>query len=323
MASSAARYLEAVTDSLPWDDLSEERLPLLTGESDPCRETLLRVRRTDIEFSSPTRESVAVAVTVRNEGEARSEPTAVLMSAAPLGAFVAWQRIAVVPVPSLLPGQRTILRTTALRRRPKRLGRPDRVPPRRLLIALGSEDEPARRSDPRGADLLRLLFRGPLAPDRTAPILPADLMELLGQGSVHWAGNLNIFLGGQAVERHMAQALRVYPGLVNMAMFVVGARGHDEYSFHLAGNGASWQSALFDMTDRTSFALDVRKDEPLEQQRWIPVDSMRVLALVIRPPEDCPAGSVEVHVNQRSSGTSAVVEFSLDPRAAGPGCYTL
>jgi len=45
--------------------------------------------------------------------------------------------------------------------------------------------------------------------------------------------------------------------------------------------------------------------------------------LALCPPADCDAGSVNVHVRQRSTNRDAIVEFSLDPRAAGAACYTV
>ena len=42
-------------------------------------------------------------------------------------------------------------------------------------------------------------------------------------------------------------------------------------------------------------------DEPLEEDCWVPVCERRVMALALRPPEDCTAGWVEVHVRQRST----------------------
>jgi hypothetical protein len=47
------------------------------------------------------------------------------------------------------------------------------------------------------------------------------------------------------------------------------------------------------------------------------------MLLALRPPKDAGAGAFAVHVTQRSTGQEAVVEFSLDPAAAGPGCYTV
>jgi hypothetical protein len=63
--------------------------------------------------------------------------------------------------------------------------------------------------------------------------------------------------------------------------------------------------------------------EPVAEDEWVPVRGQRVFTLALRPPADCEARSVEVHVTQRSTGQTAVVEFSLDPTAAGPGCYTV
>jgi hypothetical protein len=316
MSASAAAHLESDSDVR------------LAGAAPPA--TTLHVNRADITFHSPGPGRVAVAVTVTNLGDERSLPTAALVQAAPLGAFVPWRPLAIVPVPALRPGQRTTLHTESPRPEVRPLGPPDRVPPRRLLTALGADDGPAQRGGPSWTETLRNLLarpggagRSPGSPAWPAGTLPADPMELLGRGALHWAGNLNIFLGGRAVERHMAQALRVYPGMVNMAIFFVGAAGTDEYSFRLEGSGVGWGAALYDLTDRNSLAIDLGGERPVEQDRWVPVRRTRVLALALRPPEDCPAGSVKVHVRQRSTGSCAVVEFSLDPRAAGPGCYTL
>jgi hypothetical protein len=316
MSASAAAHLEFDTDVRP------------VGAAPPA--ATLYVDRTDITFHSPGPGRVAVAVAVTNLGGERSLPTAAIVQAAPLGAFVPWRPIAVVPVPALMPGRSATLRIDGVRPQARPLGPPDRVPPRRLLTALGAGDAPARGRGQSWTDTLRNLLARP--GDRPAPpgspawpagALPADPMELLGRGALHWAGNLNIFLAGRAVERHMAQALRVYPGMVNMAIFFVGAEGTDEYSFRLEGSGVGWGAALYDLTDRGSLAIDLGHERPLEEDRWVPVCHTRILALALRPPEDCPAGSVEVQVRQRSTGSRAVVEFSLDPRAAGPGCYTL
>jgi hypothetical protein len=50
---------------------------------------------------------------------------------------------------------------------------------------------------------------------------------------------------------------------------------------------------------------------------------MHLMMLMICPPSGCSRGTVEVEVEQRSTGQSAIVEFSLDPKAAGPGCYVV
>jgi hypothetical protein len=48
-----------------------------------------------------------------------------------------------------------------------------------------------------------------------------------------------------------------------------------------------------------------------------------MVALTVHPPKECSEDEAEVHVTQRSTGEVAIVEFSLDPNAAGPGCYTV
>jgi hypothetical protein len=274
----------------------------------------LLVERTGITFADVGPGRVGVEIAVRNDGELPSPPTAAVLTAAPLGAFVAWRPLALVPAPALAPGESAVLRAEARRPAVAPLGPPDRVPPRRLLTALGAEDErPARSAPPAQPRRAQwALFNG----------LPPDVMGLIGQQGVHWAGNLNVFIGGRAVERHVARALRVYPGLVNLALFIVGA-GRDAYRFHAVGHGEDWKPTLHDATDGKTLALDVRRDRPVAEDRWVEADGPRVMVLALRPPKDAGAGAVAVHVTQRSTDQEAVVEFSLDPAAAGPGCYTV
>src|SRR5437868_5032499 len=97
----------------------------------------LHVERTDITFANITPERVAIAVTICNRGDRRSAPTVAVLQAAPLGAFVPWGPLAALPVPSLEPDEPFVLRLEAQRTPVTPLGAPDRVPPRRLLTALG------------------------------------------------------------------------------------------------------------------------------------------------------------------------------------------
>jgi hypothetical protein len=272
---------------------------------DVAAPTTLMVARTGIVFADIGPGCVGIEITVRNTGDSPSPPTAAVLTAAPLGAFVPWRPLAVVPAPALMPGESAVLRVEARRPAVAPLGPPDRVPPRRLLTALGAEDDRPRMATP--------LPRG---------VLPADLMDLLGRKNAHWAGNLNVFIGGRDVERHLAQALRVYPGRVNLAMFVVGGR-RDAYRFHVTGAGADWKARLYDMTGGETLNLDVGRSRPVEEGRWVEAPARRLMFLALEPPAGCGVGSVAVHVTQRSSGREAVVEFSLDPAAAGPGCYTV
>jgi hypothetical protein len=267
----------------------------------PGRRVGLTVERTDITFANLTADRVAVAIRVRNEGVEESLPTVARIQAAPLGAFVPWRPLALVKVPRLRPGESFPLRLEASPAPLPTLGDPNRVRPRDLLTALAQEDP---SGDAAGSGRL-----------------PADPMALLrAQRNPHWAGNLNIFVTGRAVERHLARALRIYPGRLNLAMFVVGS-GPDAYQFALRGEGAAWATGLQDMSAAPS--LDPARGRAIPLNEWVEVPAMRLMVLGMQPPADCRSGAVEVGVQQRSTGKEAVVEFSLDPQAAGPGCYVV
>lgn len=283
---------------------------LLVPRSARSLGNLLEVERTDIVFANRTPEIVDIAITVRNCGFAPSRPTTAVIQSAPLGAFVPWRPLATVAVPAIAPFGSAVLQLAARRPRPKPLGSPDRVPPQRLLTALAEDDLPKRRTRE---------HRQQTADTGT---LANDIFETLWHSNPHWAGNLNVFVGKSAVERHVAQALRVYPDRVNMAMFVVGT-GRDAYAFSLRGEAEAWAAELYNMNDAPSLYLDRRRAQPLPQDEWIPVECQTAMLLAMRPPRACAEGTLEVQVTQKSTGQVAVVEFSLDPRAAGPGCFVV
>ena len=291
-------------------------------------EAELRVERTDITFQDLPGDRVRIQVTVHNEGSSRSRPTVMRLESAPLGAFVPWQPLTSLSVPALEPGESRKLSTEVARPRPAPLGDFNRVPPKRLLTALDSPDQP---SPPPGRGLgamLNLLRRGQTARTargniiaRSASLAP-DLWDLLGQGHPHWAGNINVFIGSCPVERHLAKALRVYPGRTNLAMFVVGGpRKADAYAFELVGLHADWKAALYDATNGRTLLVDPAAEAPIQESRWVESAGGLMVMLATKPPAGCQTGKVEVHVTRRSSGTTAVVEFDLDPAAQGTGCY--
>ena len=153
-------------------------------------------------------------------------------------------------------------------------------------------------------------------------MLAPDLMNLLGRGNQHWAGNINVFIGNKSVERHVARALRIYAGCANLAIFMVGGIGQpDAYAFEVVGSTPKWKSGLFDMTQGMSL-IPAPTAEPIQKSHWVNARSGHMMVLLrTSPPAGCKRGNVEVHVTQRSSGKTAVVEFDLDPAAQGPGCY--
>jgi hypothetical protein len=319
--STATRMGEVLESSTDLQQILEEA----------ATEASLQVRREDIRFHNVTPERVHIEIDVRNEGDTRSRPTWAQIMAAPLGAFVRWKPLTVAAVPSLSPGESFTIRTEARRVIRPALGSARDIPPRKLLTALGLGDDEGDDNQSRLTSAITdwlktwMTFQAngriPDAREMTDGTLPADPFELLFAPNPHWAGNLNVFIGRNEVERHMAQALRVYPGRNNLAMFIVGQRP-DAYRFSLTGTGVDWAAALFDTTSSSCISLEPRTDARVPTEKWIPMEEQRLLLLSLRPPK-CVAGEVQVHVEQRSTGKEAVVEFSLDPEAAGPGCYVV
>ncbi|MBK8977466.1 MAG: hypothetical protein IPM29_16260 [Planctomycetes bacterium] len=145
--------------------------------------------------------------------------------------------------------------------------------------------------------------------------------EVAGSANPHWVGNLNVFLGGKAVERHLARSLRVHAGRANLALFTLGD-GADAYRFELAGDAADWSVSL----SRAPRLLGRRHgagDGALPTDTWHDFQGTSTVYLCLQPPAGAERGALEVHVQQRSTGRTAVVEFDLDPGAQGPGCYAL
>jgi hypothetical protein len=272
---------------------------------------------TGLSFTYVTPSRVRVEAAVRNAGDRPAEATALRLSAAPLGAFVPWRPLATLTVPPLGPGEVTRRGWDATRSPVKPLGPPDRVTPKQLLTALGLEEGRPRDERPGRPQPRRFLGGGPrILASRALPAAPADL---LGRPNPNWAGSLNVSVGGRDVERLHAPGLRVHPGRTNMAYFVVGS-GPDAYRFRLAGDAAGWGAAVYDVTAGANLLPDPSGVGTLPVDSWVEAPSAWLIVLTFRPPEGCDGGSLTVHVGQRSTGREAVVEFGLDPAAAGPGC---
>ncbi len=258
--------------------------------------------REDITFTTPRPGVLSVAVHVRNTGPGLTRATPALLRSAPLGAFVPWEPLDTLIVPPLAPGRSTVLRGEYAVPRPVALGSADRIPPDRALVALGL-GEPDR-------------------PERRRPRTPAaDVMGVFNLGSLHWAGNINLFFPRADVERHQALAIRMHPGRTNLAMFIVGTGGDDRYQLEFSGSGMAWNPKLYDTLPFLP-VVDGTKRDPLAEGRWHAL-ATGMLALTVEPPAKAREGVVNVHVRQESSGREAVVEFTLDAAAAGPGCYKL
>lgn len=319
----------------------------------------LRVEREDILFEDVPGGLVLIRVAVLNDGELVSKPTSMRLESAPLGAFVPWRPLAILPVPAIEPGESKEVSLDVVRPRPVKLGDFDRIPPSRLLTAVSAPDDSSRRSSmwdsvdairrhlrqqqveraeasapdaapgQNPAPSLFEMFRRQMAHRAKAanqagqaflPLAP-DVMDLAGRSHPHWAGNLNVFVNAQPVERHRAQALRVYPGRLNMAMFIVGGpKKRDAYSFQLSGHSQDWRAFLVGATNFPRLRIDP-STRSIPQNQWIEADGMLMVVLGVTPPPVCEEGNIEVRVTRRSCRETAVVEFNLDPAAKGAGCY--
>ncbi len=300
-----------------------ERSPEVTL---PSYKPELVVERTDISFHDLNGDRVCIEIAVHNAGQQRSLATPMRLESAPLGAFVPWQPLARLLVPSLEPGETRVVGTVASRSRPTPLGDFNRVPPKKLLTALSSEDPSAPQAGNGLMTIFELLRRGRTGPASNKDLarrgsLSPDLWELLGRGQPHWAGNINVFIGSHAVERHLAKALRVYPGRPNLAMFVVGGSGRsDAYIFELVGLAPEWKAGLFDMRNSKTLVVSSH-DVPIEERQWVESNGSLLVMLATHPPAGCRTGKLQVPVTRRSDGKTATVEFDLDPAAQGAGCY--
>jgi len=283
----------------------------------------LTVRREEISFHKVAPERVRVSVTVWNPGDAWSSATSMILQAAPLGAFVPWWPLTTIDLPPIAPYGSIEVSTEAATQPRRTLGDFSDVPPRRLLTAMSSDDDDAstKTSAPFNPATTLLNLLGRQGAGQAEGILPDDPLELLHRPHAHWAGNINVLMGNRAVERHLAQALRIYPGRTNLAIFFVGSK-RDAYKFDLSGTAVSWEAALFDMSMAHSLCA-FQSLQAIPEGKWIDADGTRMVLLALGPPEYCEEGTIDVHVRQRSTGREAVVEFSLDPQAAGAGCYAV
>ena len=279
----------------------------------------LEVKREGIRFFNVTPKCVRIEIMVRNGGEARSERTPLHIESAPLGAFLPWRPLTTLSVPALEPGDETVVATEVERTPVGPLGAFGRVPPQQLLTALGADDDDDERAQ----------LGGPMTPRQAMTLLrrrrrglALDLFEALGRPGLHWAGNLNVFVGRRPVERHRAQALRIYPGRTNLAVFCVG-RKPDAYAFELDGAGLAEHATLLAGCSAEIPILPAESGEVIGEHEWIEARRRLYITLSICPPPTCDCGALNVHVRQRSTGHEAVVEFELDSQAAGPGCFVV
>jgi hypothetical protein len=223
---------------------------------------------------------------------------------APLGAFLPWRHLETLTIPSLQPGARMIAETEALKPRTSPLGRIDRIRPRRVGTALAKHEARERRA--------RSKRLAPSVTDFTRP------------RSDNWLGNIEVFLNNNRVERHCGRGLQVQPGMLNWTVFMVGWGVRSEaYSFRIHGDGKAWKTRLFAVPLSARSMIGTSGGTAIREGRWMDASAVRFVRLQFRPPERSRRGTIDVEVAQRSSGLKAVIEYSLDAEATGPGCAVM
>ena len=248
---------------------------------------VFHLKRTDVHFRYDRNGVIDIAFTLVNHGSQPSPARRGVIEEAPFGAFVSWTPLTTFDVPSLNPGQSTRVHLRVPRTAPAGREPPDPPPTtrvRRLLYAIYDHMRRSHAEEP---------------------------------GAPAFAGNLNVHIGPESVERHLSGPLRVYAGRLNYAMFVVGeGTDTDSYRFELRGEAEYWDAFLCDEILLQGCGTE------LEQGRWYPGTTRHVF-LGVHPPAECRHGVLKVLVEQRSTGRVAVVEFDLDPRSMEAGCYTV
>jgi hypothetical protein len=268
------------------------------GATQPIEGPHLVVKRDDIRFHNEDPDHVILRILVHNEGSETSEATTARIETAPFGAFVPWRPLGEVEVPPVPARGQVILRLRARVEPLPSLGPPDRITTEGLLTAFDLGDR-----DPSGR--------------RDARLLPPDLFRALGLGHGAWAGNFNVFLGEEPVERHWAGRVRVTPGAVNRAVFFLGS-GPDAYRLDCEGDGTAWQPSL---ARPGSMLFTPGTRIPLGEWHEFPYRFPVVLSFF--PTTSAGSREMRISVRQRSTGKTAYVEFTLDRDADGPGCYVV
>ncbi len=164
-----------------------------------------------------------------------------------------------------------------------------------------------------------------------ADLSAMDPSRAAGRGNRHWAGNINVHLGGRAVERHQANGLRIYPGLENWALFNLGSRKGEEYICTFEGEGVAWDPMVFHLEnadDEYVAAREVHRGRECLGQgigsggSFVTPRTSAWMAVMVSPPAGRRWGGLGIEIYELSSERSTKVEFELDSTASGSGLYT-
>ena len=286
----------------------------------------LVVERQDIWFEShpDDRDAVSIRIIVHNRGERASSPAVLHVQSAAFGAFLPWRPLTSVPLPRIAPGAAHTVELQARAGTPGSEGTLAPLP----LVGGGMAMPPTSRgaAPARGGDGQEGIGRNEDARGGAGRHWLRLLRDASGPlGTAHWAGNLNVWVdGGPEVERHMSRGLRAVAGRQNLACFFVGSVRADGYRFHFSGEHALWSPRLYPLHGiLLGHAAPGDLPSHLGDREWKEFSGPAPFILQFLPPAGSTSGELIVHVEQRSTGREALVEFGFDPEAAGPGCFTV
>ena len=204
------------------------------------------IRRTGIQWTGGLAgHPLAIQLTFENRTPRATRPSVATVQLAPFGAFVPWQPLTSVAVPSIPPGGRTLVKT-----------------------AVGGDDYDRRLAPS------QLLWRARDAFPDWGP-------QQDGSGRpTHLVGNLNVFVDrGEPVERHFNRSIGLVPGADNIAMFFVGDGKTDHYTFRYLAEPESWDVEITSVPwnepvffDSESLLLQIRPPAEARQGRltlWV------------------------------------------------------
>lgn len=138
------------------------------------------------------------------------------------------------------------------------------------------------------------------------PSLVKSLLFESANHSVHFVGNLNVFVSRSApVERHMNHAIGLRSGHRNIAFFCVGDGTPEAYSFSIGRCEPGWEMEL----------TGVEWEVPVHL-------STTMIGLGITPRRGADSGGASVIVERHSTGQKVPVEFEMEA-AASAKCYVL
>ena len=243
----------------------------------------LEFSRTDLVFGIEAAE-IDIALRMRNPAPRRSKRRFGVVEFAEFGAFLPWTPLTTFEVPPLEPGAVTIVRLRVPRPKHGGAGKPPDVELRRgrkRVLAPAELPEDAALFDPQGMGL-------PAWADEKRPF--------------NFAGNLNVHVDGESVERHCSGPMQMYAGACNAAYFAVGD-GSDAYRFAISRMPAGWDVKL---------QAGRRRLKDIEPGIWYDGATVQCAYMTVIDALWRSVGErFMLNVEQQSTGRVAVVEFEF------------